>query len=183
MDITSAFLGITKDQLCQCGCRLPTSIAQFTDLRRGHKKGQPLPLRQGHSLTGKGRRKTIRVLEEDQGFTSPCWIWQLKLDKVGYGRTKVANRDWLAHRLYYTNYVGEIPVGFVVDHLCSIKACVNPGHLEAITPQENEWRAWMKRASLTAEQIKSLREWMTTNMSPDQLTTLWSGYRWSNGRN
>lgn len=54
------------------------------------------------------------------------------------------------------------------------------GHDTAVTPQENEWRAWMKRASLTSDQILSLRKWMQDSLTEEQLNNLWSTYRWHN---
>lgn len=171
---------IESTQLCECGCGLPTMIARYTDNRHGTIKGQPLKLRRGHSLSGSGRRKKDRIKIEDCGHDTPCWLWQLKTDKAGYGRTNLNGKEWLAHRLYYTEHIGRIPEGYVVDHLCSVKNCVNPNHLEAVTPQENEWRAWMKRASLTSDQILSLRKWMQDSLTEEQLNNLWSTYRWHN---
>jgi len=44
---------------------------------------------------------------------------------------------------------GEIPKGLVIDHLCNIKKCVNPEHLEAVTYGENTQRAWNRNHCIT----------------------------------
>ena len=38
-----------------------------------------------------------------------------------------------AHRATYTELVGDIPKGLEIDHLCRVRGCVNPYHLEAVT--------------------------------------------------
>ncbi|MGY8831955.1 MAG: HNH endonuclease signature motif containing protein [Pseudomonadales bacterium] len=47
----------------------------------------------------------------------------------------------LAHRWAHERFIGPIPDGMEVDHLCANTCCVNPAHLEAVTSEENRRRA------------------------------------------
>lgn len=82
-----------------------------------------------------------------------CWVWQNRVNAVGYGCLVIGGTFWLAHRLSYTLFVGDIPKGKEIDHLCRNRACCNPKHLEPITRRENLARSpiiiWEKRAALT----------------------------------
>jgi len=69
-----------------------------------------------------------------------CWLWNACISAEGYGRFGVDGRIWFAHRYAYELYNGPIPIGLEVDHLCRIKNCVNPAHLEAVTHRENVLR-------------------------------------------
>jgi hypothetical protein len=67
-----------------------------------------------------------------------CWLWKGSRNKKGgYGRVRFAGGRWVAHRLTYKLFVGEIPAGLTLDHLCRTPSCVNPTHLEPVTNAEN----------------------------------------------
>ena len=68
--------------------------------------------------------------------TDDCWNWTGALIK-GYGKFSVDNKAKEAHRVSYEIFVGEIPKGMVLDHLCRNPSCVNPEHLEPVTHAEN----------------------------------------------
>lgn len=62
-----------------------------------------------------------------------CWEWLLSLDGCGYG----VYRNSRAHIVAYLAWVGEVPDGFELDHLCRNRRCCNPVHLEVVTHLEN----------------------------------------------
>lgn len=66
-----------------------------------------------------------------------CHVWIGYVDPDGYGRFTFRSRQSQAHRTAYELAHGYVPSGLVVDHLCAVKSCVNPAHLEAVTNGEN----------------------------------------------
>lgn len=75
-----------------------------------------------------------------------CWLWQGFIMPNGYGTFRVGSltdgtrRKVYAHRFSYTLYHGEIPPGLELDHLCRVRHCVNPDHLEPVTRRTNMMR-------------------------------------------
>ena len=69
-----------------------------------------------------------------------CWLWPTVDRQTGYGRISVGGSAQSTHRFAYQTFVGPIPEGYVVDHLCRVRACCNPAHLEPVTNRENTIR-------------------------------------------
>ena len=65
-----------------------------------------------------------------------CWLWQGYVSKVGYGYLGL-QKERAIHRIVYKLLSKSIPHSLVIDHLCRIKHCVNPQHMELVTSQEN----------------------------------------------
>ena len=72
---------------------------------------------------------------------SGCWLWAGTLvEPSGYGVFAVKRKSVQAHRVSYEIHVGPIPEGLQLDHLCRVRCCVNPAHLEPVTHRENGLR-------------------------------------------
>lgn len=89
-------------------------------------------------------RISRKLLSADEG---ECWLWGASLDRHGYGQVKFRGTVWKAHRAVYTLFVGAIPDGLEIDHLCRVRRCCSPEHLEPVTGEENIRRY---RESLTS---------------------------------
>lgn len=72
--------------------------------------------------------------------TTGCWLWTAGLNGQGYGHFSLDGRMQRAHRVAYELLVGPVPEGLELDHLCRVRRCVNPAHLEAVTHRENTLR-------------------------------------------
>lgn len=70
---------------------------------------------------------------------SGCWLWTGFLNR-GYGHVRYQRRYERVHRVAYIALVGPIKDGLTLDHLCEVKCCVNPAHLEPCTSAENTRR-------------------------------------------
>lgn len=82
-------------------------------------------------------RLLVKVVVDIQ---TRCWVWHGSRTCRGYGKLRDAAKSRSAHRVSYELFVGPIPEGLELDHLCRHPACVNPDHLEPVTRLENQRR-------------------------------------------
>lgn len=81
-------------------------------------------------------RLLSKIIVDDEG----CWLWQGVQNGKGYGYIRHNNLKRGVHRVSYEIYIGPIPEGMHIDHLCRVRHCCNPEHLEAVTVAENNRR-------------------------------------------
>lgn len=79
-----------------------------------------------------------KTLRSEKG----CLIWQGSKNAQGYGKMAIRESDGTTktravHRIAYEAVVGPIPERLTIDHLCRVRACAEPAHLEAVTLREN----------------------------------------------
>lgn len=75
----------------------------------------------------------------------PCWLWLGITTPGGYGQIRRGGRTWVTHRWVYELLIGPIPAGLDLDHLCRVRRCVRPSHLEPVTRGENLRRGYAAR--------------------------------------
>jgi len=124
-------------RLCQCGC------------------AREISKRAARFLRGHSGRKQVRWVAEDRGFTTTCWIWQLAHGRGGYGVVKNGRRMAQAHVVEWERVHGPKPEGHDLDHLCQVRNCVNPAHLEAVTRTVNIRRS--RATKLTEADVLMIR--------------------------
>lgn len=122
--------------VCECGKRRSVSAGS---LRSGISKSCGCAPNKAPSDERVFFSKIFPVTE------SGCWLWTGAVDFSGYGTAFYKRKQTRAHRASYEIHFGPIPNGLTIDHLCRVKCCVNPAHLEAVTLRENNLRGWKFR--------------------------------------
>lgn len=109
-------------------------MTAFRERKYPHNKGAVTP-------------RTTRIMGKFTIDREGCWEWHGAKYSDGYGMFSEKNagtgdkmKQHRAHRLVYELLVGPVPEGLVLDHLCRNTLCVNPHHLEPVTPRENQRR-------------------------------------------
>lgn len=90
-------------------------------------------------------RRNVNTLETfwqrvDKDGAEGCWLWTGGRSPDGYGQFWMGGeggRTLRAHRVAYEDLVGAVPEGLMLDHLCRVRHCVRPDHLEPVTNAEN----------------------------------------------
>jgi len=100
-----------------------------------------MPYRYGVRSTASFEERLMTYMMPEPN--SGCWLWLGTVSGGGYGQfqeSPLTKKKKLAHRASYECFVGPIPAGMQLDHLCRVRCCVNPAHLEPVTNQENGLR-------------------------------------------
>ena len=109
-----------------------------------------------------------RFTKKYRKLKNGCWEWQAATSPKGYGMFYYDGRpSGRAHRFSYEHFVGKIPNGYTIDHLCRNRRCVNPKHLEAVTNKENVLRG----NGLTAQNARKTHCIKGHPLSGDNLMT------------
>lgn len=163
-------MSLNPSGLCQCECGEPAPLSPYTCRAKGYVKGEPRRFITGHN----GAHRPFELLENryevrDCGYETPCWVWLRSSTRKGYGRmwSPAASRLVSAHRYYYEHFIGLIPSGLQIDHLCRNRACVNPQHMEPVTQHVNQQRG--TNAKLTRQLADEIRRRGQTGASGKQL--------------
>lgn len=89
----------------------------------------------------KTRSAKDRLLDRVAAGYGGCWIFTGHVGRTGYGWLKDdRQKTQTVHRIAYEAFVGPVPAGLHLDHLCRVRRCVNPYHLEAVAQRVNSLR-------------------------------------------
>lgn len=117
----------TGERLPILGQRCPLCRARYTD-RSGHAETP------AHAAAIEQRRLERFWAQVEK--TDTCWLWRAGTSAAGYGHAQ-RDGEGYAHRVSYILENGPIPDGLTIDHLCRVRHCVKPSHLEAVSIRVN----------------------------------------------
>ena len=100
-------------------------------------------------------------IEDNKRYTinsNGCWIYNMSLSQqTGYGQYHIqSGKNTTAHKYFYEKKYGKVPKGKELDHLCRVRACCNPDHLEVVSHAENGRRGIGVKLYGKIDEIKQL---------------------------
>lgn len=95
--------------------------------------------------------KRLRYTIDENG----CWLWSGCVDVGGYAVFSVRRKTKKVHIFTYTQKNGPVPVGLQLDHLCRVRRCINPDHLEVVTNAVNSARGARWGSPIVCSEIRA----------------------------
>lgn len=141
---------------CHCGCGQKTTICASNYPKEGLRNGDPRRFVAGHQFR---KVDTPEYHEEDRGFRTPCWIWDRRYSKWGYGQKGENRVSTNAHIVYWKRKNGPVPEGCELHHMCEVRACANPDHVTPLTRQEHQQITAKILTGCAVKEIRDLRRW------------------------
>ena len=127
----------TEGRVCRIeGCAEPMRSAEY-EMCRSH-----MQLWKKYGTVAPAVVRLERFMEKVEAGPDGCWDWTASLTEQGYGRFAAGHGApyQKAHRASWEMFRSEIPDGLEIDHLCYNRRCVNPDHLEPVSPAVNQRR-------------------------------------------
>lgn len=97
-------------------------------------------LRESRKAKPTAAERMDRFLSNVEASADGCWLWTASVKDTGYAQFRVDGALVLGHRFAFEYFVGRIPEGLTLDHLCRVRRCVNPTHLEPVSVGVNTLR-------------------------------------------
>lgn len=127
------------------GCESPNSSRGWCrhHYNLWHKHGDPM----GAPVVTSSQRFWAKVhvgpVPEYRSDLGPCWLWGGAINRDGYGSAWIDGAAISAHIYSFIVFGGQPPgsAGLELDHLCRVRRCLNPTHLELVTHAENMRRS------------------------------------------
>ena len=118
---------------------------------------RPLVMPRGKDLSDADLSRFLAKISKDE--ISGCWLWTASIDVGGYGVFGLGLKTFKAHRVAFEHYVGPVSKDLELDHLCKVRNCVNPSHLEPVTKIVNMRRSdvWRKAAEFNTSKTHCKR--------------------------
>jgi len=111
----------------------------MTDFTLIHSTVSPLHSADDAFLAYMRKNISVEYASDEPDVNGPCWLWTGPKNTQGYGLigsrrfTGEARNGGLAHRAVFTQYKGDIPAGYTINHRCYVRRCVNPRHTEILS--------------------------------------------------
>lgn len=132
----------------RCACGRPVHIRKTGECRtcyhRRYARSRPKKAAQTAPQRLDPAEQFWKRTTRAQAAHNECWRWLGPTTAKGYGQAG----NEAAHRVAYRLTSGQaIPSSLAIDHLCSVRSCVNPAHLEVVTFAENTRRAHQRNGT------------------------------------